>query len=52
MMSDSRVVCVTLIKTLYGVSVVSQWVMNPTGIHKEVGWIPGLAQWAKDLALL
>ena len=25
--------------------------MNPTGVHGDVGLIPGLAQWVGDLAL-
>ena len=29
-----------------------QWLMNLIRNHEVVGLIPGLAQWAKDLALL
>ena len=36
---------------LFGVLVVAQEVMNPTSIHEDVTSIPGLTQWAKDLAL-
>ena len=34
-------------KYLFRVPVVAQWVKNPTSIHEDVGWIPGLAQWVK-----
>ena len=29
----------------------AQWITNPTRIREDVGLIPGLAQWVKDLAL-
>ena len=29
----------------------AQWVKNLTNIHEDVGLIPGLTQWVKDLAL-
>ena len=30
----------------------AQWLTSPTCIHEDVGLIPGLFQWVKDLALL
>ena len=34
-----------------GVTFVAQWLTNPTMNHEDVGSIPGLTQWFKDLAL-
>ena len=40
------------IKNIIGVPIMVQGVKNPTSIHEEVGLIPGLTHWVKDLALL
>ena len=40
------------LKNACGVPIVALWLANPTGIHEDMGLIPGLTQWVKDLALL
>ena len=30
----------------------AQWLTNPTGVHEDRDFIPGLDQWVKDPALL
>ena len=38
-------------KWSFGVSIVAQQVKNLPSIHEDADWIPGLAEWVKDLAL-
>ena len=40
-----------IIKAIYGVPVVAQWLTNPTRNHEVAGSVPALAQWVNDPAL-
>ena len=42
---------ILILKVNTGVPFVAQRLTNPTRIHEDVGFILGLAQWVKDLAL-
>ena len=37
-----------LLKNRGGVPIVAQKFTNPTSMHEDASWIPGLAQWVKD----
>ena len=39
------------IQIFIGVSVVAQWLTNPTRSYEVTCSIPGLTQWVKDLAM-
>ena len=41
----------SLKKEAKGVSVVAQWLTNPSRNHEVAGSIPSLAQWIKDQVL-
>ena len=36
-------------RLILGVPLVAQWLMNPARNYEDVGLIPGLAQWVRDL---
>ena len=44
--------CYSALKRNEGVPIAAQLVINPTNIDEDLGAVPGLAQYIKDLALL
>ena len=55
--TDLRTTALSLVKEGHeqndhlGIPVVAQRIINPTSIREDVGLIPSLAWWVKDLAL-
>ena len=42
---------IDILENTCGVPVAAQHLMNPTRIHDDVSWIPGLTLWVRNLVL-